>query len=202
MEVHNSPDNRIFTIGHSNQSIDQFLSLLSKYQIDVVVDTRSSPYSKFSPQFNQDNLKLSVKEARRKYLFMGHELGGRPRQSIFYDEDGYVLYWKIAESEPFQEGIHRLRNGIARFTVAVLCSEENPIHCHRRLLIGRVLKQFGVQILHIRSNGLLQSEDQLEQLDSGYTKQMSFLSEAKEDVPWRSIQSVSQKRMLVNSLKP
>jgi uncharacterized protein (DUF488 family) len=198
METHIVPTSSVFTIGHSNHSIEDFLELLSKYDIDVVVDTRSSPFSKFSPHFNQDSLKNSVKLADKKYLFLGRELGGKPKQPFYYDEEGYVLYWKIAESEPFQMGIERLTRGIAKFTVALLCSEENPIHCHRRLLIGRVLQQAGVKIRHIRGSGSLQTEEDLEHLTGTSAKQMTFLSQ-DEDEPWRSIQSVLQRKPQLSS---
>lgn len=192
---------KIFTIGHSNHQIDFFLSLLERHEIDVLVDTRSSPFSKFSPQFNQHNLKLSVRESGRKYLFLGLELGGKPKDSFFYDDEGYVLYWKIAESDLFQQGIQRLQNGIASYTVALLCSEEDPLHCHRRLLIGRVLRQTGVESLHIRGSGLVQTDPQLENRKS--SKQLAIFSATNEEQQiWRSIQSVSQKKPQLSSFAP
>lgn len=188
---------RIFTIGHSNRRIADFLALLGEHEIDVLVDTRSSPFSKFAPQFNQQNLKLSVREAGKKYLFLGMELGGKPKDPIFYNDEGYVLYWKIAESDPFKHGITRIRAGIASYTVALLCSEEDPSHCHRRLLIGRVLRQFGIELLHIRGNGLIQAESELEA--STNSNQLAIFGERNEEQPWRSIQSVSPRKPLVSS---
>jgi uncharacterized protein (DUF488 family) len=142
--------NSVFTIGHSNQPIEAFIALLVKYDIEVLVDIRSFPFSKFAKQFDQDGLSSALMQAQRKYLFLGHELGGRPNEAHFYDEEGYVLYWKIAESARFQHAIERLRNGISKYRVALLCSEENPLHCHRRLLVARVLKNCGVDVRHIR----------------------------------------------------
>lgn len=199
MEAPATSSNKIFTIGHSNHPIEVFLALLSKYDIDVLVDTRSSPFSKFSPQFNQDALKHSVKTAGRKFLFLGSELGGKPKASVYYDEEGFVLYWKIAESKPFQEGIERLKKGIAQYTVALLCSEENPVHCHRRLLVGRVLQNSGIELSHIRGNGLLQTEAELELLTGTSAKQMTFFREAEEDEQWKSIQSVLQRKPQLSS---
>lgn len=181
---------RVFTVGHSNHTIENFLQLLAHQHIGVLVDTRSLPFSKFSPQFNQENLKGAVKSAGRKYLFLGRELGGKPKDESFYDEEGYVLYWKIAESLLFQQGIERLRKGIASYTVALLCSEEDPLHCHRRLLIGRVLSTLGVELLHIRGNGLVQTELELELTKRPSTEQMTILFGPKEEKPWRSVQSV------------
>src|SRR5438552_15968644 len=95
----------VFTIGHSNHRIEDFLELLRRFDIDVVADVRSAPFSKFSPHFNQSNVMLAVKDAGRKYVFLGRELGGKPKDSAFYDDDGHVQYWKLAESAAFQQGI-------------------------------------------------------------------------------------------------
>lgn len=193
---------KIFTIGHSNHPIENFLSLLAKHSIDVLVDTRSSPFSKFSPQFNQQNLKLFIKEAERKYLFLGAELGGKPKDATFYDAEGYVLYWKIAESDLFQNAIQRVRSGITNHSVALLCSEEDPMHCHRRLLIGRVLQNMGVELLHIRGNGEIQTEFEIKNETGESVNQLNIFGAAAEEQPWRSIQSVSQKKPQLSSLAP
>lgn len=92
---------------------------------------------------------------------MGRELGGRPQDSEFYDAEGFVLYSQIAESPLFLEGIDRLMKGIKTYRVAVMCGEENPANCHRRLLVGRVLAKRGVSVRHIRGDGTIQDEDEL-----------------------------------------
>jgi len=151
----------VFTIGHSNHSLETFVGLLKSHKIDVLVDVRSKPFSRFSPQFNKENLEKAVKASGIKYLFLGKELGGRPQGSEFYDNHGFVLYSRIAESPLFLEGIDRLMEGIKTYRVAVMCSEENPVNCHRRLLVGRVLAKRGVSVRHIRGDGTVQDEDEL-----------------------------------------
>lgn len=183
----------VFTIGHSNRSIEDFLALVKRHNIEYLVDVRSAPFSKFSPQFNQDNLKLALIQAARKYLFLGRELGGKPQESQFYDDEGYVLYWKIAESELFRRAIDRLRNGIELYKVALLCGEEDPTQCHRRLLIGRVLKQHAVEVLHIRGDGSVQNDAELEALSEDSLKQMKLFTEPEKSEPWRSAQPVLRK---------
>jgi uncharacterized protein (DUF488 family) len=96
-------------------------------------------------------------------LFLGKELGGRPESSEFYDAEGFVLYSRIAESPLFLEGIERLITGITTYRVALMCGEENPANCHRRLLVGRVLAKRGVSVRHIRGDGTVQDEDELAQ---------------------------------------
>jgi len=88
----------IFTIGHSNHSLEVFINLLQSHKIDVLVDVRSKPFSRFSPQFNKDGLEKAVRASGIKYLFLGKELGGRPESSELYDAEGFVLYSRIDES--------------------------------------------------------------------------------------------------------
>lgn len=151
----------VYTIGHSNYSIDALVKLLRLHAIEVVADVRSSPYSKYSPQFNTDVLKSAMKNAGFAYLFLGKEVGGRPDDLAFYDPAGHVLYSKLAESKLFRDGIERLLNGIGKYRVAMMCSEEDPTDCHRRLLISRVLAQRGIEVIHIRGDGRLQPEREL-----------------------------------------
>ena len=181
---------KIYTVGHSNHSTKRFLDLLAEHGIDVLVDVRSAPYTKYSVHFNREFLERSIKTAGLKYLFFGNELGGMPKNSAFYDEDGYVLYWKIAESKPFIETIERLKKGVSLYTVALMCGEENPTHCHRRLLIGRVLEESGIEVLHIRANGSIESEKDIAEKDEPKAVQMTFFSEPVEETPWRSSHTV------------
>src|SRR5205814_8178101 len=145
----------LYTIGHSNQELKDFLSLLNQHQIEVLVDVRSSPYSRFAPQFNQDEIKRTLTANGVRYLFMGDLLGGRPTDESFYDKGGHVMYWRLAQSPLFQEGIRRLENGMSEYRIAIMCSEEDPIECHRALLIGRVMTDKGTEVSHIRAQGIL-----------------------------------------------
>lgn len=175
----------IFTVGHSNHSLEMFIDLLKSHKIDVLVDVRSKPFSRFSAQFNKEELKNAVQASGIKCVFLGREIGGRPESSEFYDVEGFVLYSRLAESTLFHEGIDRLIKGIKTYRVAVMCSEENPVNCHRRLLVGRVLAKRGVSVRHIRGDGTVQDEDELareEYQSKGLHAQLSLL-ESNEEVP-------------------
>jgi uncharacterized protein (DUF488 family) len=152
---------RVLTIGHSNHTTEHFLDLLKSHGVQVVVDTRSQPYSKYSTQFDQKDLKQSLGVSGIRYLYLGRELGGRPEGEEFYDADGHVLYDRVAKTSQFQEGLSRLELGIRECQVAMLCAEENPAACHRRLLIGRVLLQRGIQVAHVRGDGRVQTEEEV-----------------------------------------
>jgi uncharacterized protein (DUF488 family) len=184
----------VFTIGHSIHSLEKLMSLLSANRIDVLVDIRSEPYSRKVSHFNKDNLEKEIKKRGLKYLFLGKELGGRPTKRQFYDQEGFVLYSKIADSPDFKSGLELVLNGIEKFRVALMCSEENPANCHRRLLVGRVLASGGVEVFHIRADGSIQSEEQIlsDQYKRNGDMNQQSLFVGEESSEWKSTQSVSK----------
>jgi uncharacterized protein (DUF488 family) len=185
----------VYTVGHSAHSFEQFASLLKGQGIEVVVDTRSAPYSRFAPQFDREILQRELSQAGFRYLFLGAELGGRPKNSEYYDESGHVLYSRITRDPAFVAGIERLERGMAQFRVALLCGEEDPAHCHRRLLVARVLVERGHQILHLRGDGHVQADDEVS-AESGkklVNEQPALFAELDED-QWRSTASVSPRK--------
>ena len=184
-------DTGILTIGHSHHAMEHFLDLLSRHEVQVVADVRSHPYSKFASQFDREPLIEVLRAAGFRYVYLGAELGGRPRGDAFYDRDGRVLYDRVAMSPVFRDGLARLKSGIQRQAVTLLCAEEDPAGCHRRLLVGRVLTDGGIAVAHIRGDGRLQTEQELR---SAETHDQMELFEEMEAAPWKSIPSVSQKR--------
>lgn len=208
--MNNSPDNergKLFTIGHSNHSLDDLVKLLIDNNVQVLVDVRSYPYSKFASQFDSPLLKRAVTGKGIKYMYFGRELGGRPHDPTFYDQEGYVLYNLVAQSPAFLKNIKRLVSGVEKkHRITLMCSEEDPKYCHRRLLIGRALAQYGIAELHIRGNGQIQTEDELSGLSSEKSngQQLSMFAERKEE-NWRSaksIRSALQNGEQKNSSKP
>jgi uncharacterized protein (DUF488 family) len=177
----------ILTIGHSNHSLEHFVSLLRCHLVQVVADVRSHPYSAYASTFDHEALAKSLHTAGFQYVYLGNELGGRPRGHVYYDTDGRVLYGKVAESSAFRSGLARLEKGLRQSIVAVLCAEENPAGCHRRLLVSRVLAERGVMVQHIRGDGRLQTEGELQDA------QLS-LFDGTEAPAWKSIPSVLLKK--------
>jgi uncharacterized protein (DUF488 family) len=188
------------TIGHSSHTAAHFLGLLQQHRIEVLVDTRSAPYSRYSPHFDRDELRDSVTAAGMKYLYLGDVVGGRPREEAHYDEHGRARYGKMGKDKEFLDGIERLERGADEFRVALMCSEEDPTHCHRRLLIGRVLIERGAQLQHIRGDGSLQEEQQVAESSGKALVEMqpALFTEMDED-KWRSTASVLPKNQQPNS---
>jgi uncharacterized protein (DUF488 family) len=197
---------RLFSIGHSNHAAEAFLDLLKKHDIGVLVDVRSHPYSRYAAQFDASVLKAVLARAGIKYLYLGRELGGRPEDTDYYDTEGHVLYARLATSPVFLEGIARLERGVDTYRVALMCAEEDPRDCHRRLLIGRVLKDRGIELDHIRGNGQLQTEEDLarEVARQGFDNEQIALFDAPgspQEVAWRSTRSVSRRSPPPSSLE-
>jgi len=189
METGSNTSLRVLTIGHSNHQVEHFLDLLKSHSVEVVADTRSYPYSEYATQFDQKPLKMALEADGIRYVFLGRELGGRPDGDEFYDDQGHVLYDRVAETELFQEGVLRLEKGIREYKVAMLCAEENPAACHRRLLIGRVLLNRGIQVDHIRGDGRIQTETEVA-AETNPNKDQLALFEKVEAEPWKSIPAI------------
>ena len=150
----------VYTIGHSNHSPEMFLGLLRKHGVDEVVDVRSSPASRYYPQFNHGVLSDALERAGIEYVFLGGELGGRPADRSCYDEDGRVSYTRLAETDLFDDGIGRVVRAADERRVAVMCSEKDPQDCHRALLIAGALGERGVAVEHILADGSVENHDE------------------------------------------
>ena len=154
----------IFSIGHSNHTIDKFLSLLAKSEINMVVDVRSAPFSRMFPQFNQETLKKSLNENSIGYLFLGDQIGGRSNDPDDY-LDGQVVYKALAQKEAFKAGVERLKEGSTKYRIALLCSEKEPLDCHRTLLVSEALANSDIPVGHIHADGTVEAhEDALARL--------------------------------------
>ena len=189
-----------FTLGHSNHAAETWLALVGQHQIEVVVDTRSSPYSKYARHFDKELMQRSLEQAGVRYLFLGAELGGRPANPDYYDASGHVLYSRLRDDARFKAAIARLEDGMERFRVALVCGEEDPAHCHRRLLIGRVLNERGHTMLHIRGDGRIETDETVATASgkSLVGVQRELFAEIEED-KWRSTASVLPKKAPANS---
>jgi uncharacterized protein (DUF488 family) len=178
---------QIFTIGHSNHSVEHFQRLLSEYGVEVLVDVRSWPHSRYVEWVDRSRIAEVAQAVGARYLFLGKELGGRPDPAEFYDSAGYVLYGRLAKSAQFRAGIKRLCRGAERYRVAIMCSEENPASCHRRLLVSKVLLEEGWTVNHIRGDGRCEAESKPIALSEG-----SLFDD--EESLWRSSLSVSRRQ--------
>jgi uncharacterized protein (DUF488 family) len=153
----------IYTLGHSNVPASRIVALLQQHQIQAVVDVRSSPYSRFSPQFNKKALAETLAAAGIEYQFAGDQLGGRPQDPSCYsggqlpqnkaDYARLLVYDAVTTKPFFLAGIQHLLELADTHRTAILCSEADPDKCHRNHLIGKYLEAQGVEVVHIRIPG-------------------------------------------------
>jgi len=163
MDVDNSK-NILFSIGHSTHTIDKFTCLLKRFGIEVIADVRSSPYSKYAPQFNKDVLENVLRNASIEYMFLGRELGARRSEEDCYIE-GQAKYEVIAHSPIFRAGLERLLEAIKTYRVALMCSEGDPIVCHRTILVCREIIKLSpdLKITHILGDGTTETHEHLQE---------------------------------------
>lgn len=151
----------VFTIGHSNHSIDAFIALLRRHGVSAVCDVRSHPYSRYATQYSGHALKAALANAGIAYVFLGKELGARSDNPACYKQ-GKVQYDRLAQEPGFAEGIKRIIHGMDRYRITLMCTEKDPIECHRALLVARKLFDTGIQIKHIHADGTIETHEAME----------------------------------------
>lgn len=160
----------LYTIGHSQHSINYFASLLKKYNIDYLLDVRSTPYSKYAEQYNKENISRYMNFSEIKYSFMGKYFGARPQDKALYNSEGYLDFEKVRESTFFNRGVKNVILGLNQgHKIALMCTEKEPIDCHRAILVARAFELQGINAKHILADGSVMTQQQLnEQLLQRY----------------------------------
>lgn len=154
---------KLFTIGYSSYSLIDFIQVLKEHDILFVVDVRSSPYSRYFPEFNKDNLKDNLKKEQIRYLFLGENLGARINASECYNSEGKAQYDRIAQHPLFLNGIDRLKAGLKKYRIILMCAEKDPLNCHRNILVCKNMKSYDLSIYHILGDGKIEENSLSEQ---------------------------------------
>lgn len=150
----------IYSIGHGNKKMEDFVKELNSFNILFLLDIRSKPYSKWSPQFNKENLERELKIQDINYVYAGDTLGGLPEDRSCYDFSGKVVYDLIKEKDFFKTGLKRLTTANEKkINIAIMCSESKPEECHRSKLIGQELLKKHISVNHIISFDKLKSQE-------------------------------------------
>lgn len=151
----------ILTIGHSNHKVERFLELIRGSGVTAIADVRSSPRSRFAPWFNRDALTAHLRAAGISYVYMGDALGGRPTDPAHYTE-GAADYEAMAATQEFAAALVRVAAGAERYRIALMCSEKEPLDCHRCLLVGRRLAERGETVAHVHADGRIEGQPEIE----------------------------------------
>jgi len=145
----------VYTLGHSNVSADRIVELLNGHGVEILVDVRHTPYSRYNPQFNRESLAARAQEAGVDYRYAGDALGGL-RANPTYRSGDETSYADIRRRGDYQAGLTQLLREATSHRTAILCSEEDPARCHRHHLIAQDLLRRGVEVRHIRGDASLE----------------------------------------------
>jgi uncharacterized protein (DUF488 family) len=172
----------LFTIGHSNHTLEKFIGLLKQHHITAIADVRSIPFSRFNPHFNREALEASLHRANISYVHMGQQLGARRDEPECFvgKQANYEL---VAQLSNFRAGIDRLLAGSQQQRIALMCAEKDPITCHRTVLITRAFRHTAITVSHILDSGQLESAAAAEErmMDATQTPRAD-LFQSKEDL--------------------
>jgi len=140
----------IYTVGHSNLTFMRFLSLIQANNISHIIDIRSIPYSRYAPWSNKSRLPDILRPFHIQYTYLGHKLGGKkPSLKNLQKQQG------VTSQENYDDAIQTLLHISMRDNLALLCTEEDPAHCHRQHIIAQTLLDSNVKVIHILKNGNL-----------------------------------------------
>jgi uncharacterized protein (DUF488 family) len=176
----------VVTIGYGSRSLEDFLGLLVRYDIRIVVDIRSRPYSRHQPEFSREAVKLALARTGVRYAFMGDALGGRPDDPTCYI-DGKVDYGICRERQVYRDAVARLARAAHKEPViGLMCAELKPHECHRAKLVGASLSERGVAVSHIDEKGHLRTQADILMLAAGGQESLfgpSFLTSRRRYAP-------------------
>ena len=149
----------IFTIGHSNRPLEEFLELLSENEIELLADVRTVPRSRHNPQFSKENLSRSLPRHGIEYVHIpalgglrGHKRSDTPSHNTAWENASFRNYADYAETQPFREGLAELVELARKKRTAYMCAEAVWWRCHRRIITDYLLAQ-GWKVRHIMAPG-------------------------------------------------
>ena len=145
----------VYTIGYTGFSIESFVNELQNHGINVVIDVRSSPYSERYADYNKDKLELLLPSKKIYYRNYIKEFGARQDNKLFYSREGVLDFDVFSKSEQFLSGVEKIKNSIAKgYKIAFLCAENEPVQCHRTILVARHFHELGYNVVHLKPNNI------------------------------------------------
>lgn len=148
----------LYTVGHSQRSLDDLLAVLRAAGIATLVDVRRRPQSLRHPQFDEDSLRSAAATAGMQYHWAGRQLGGQraphadsPHRALA--DDGLRGYADYMDQDAFAKAATQLAGLAGRAPTAILCAEREPLHCHRSLIADYLTLQ-GVEVIHLLDSGV------------------------------------------------
>ncbi|SHH67810.1 Protein of unknown function, DUF488 [Clostridium collagenovorans DSM 3089] len=153
----------IYTIGHSNYPMERLIDMLRHHNINCVVDIRGTPYSKYNVQYDREDFRETLIRLGFTYIYMGKEFAANRINKVSYNSEGYSDFEKVVKEEDFLNGIERLKIGCEKgYKIAILAAMQDPIRCHRAILMGKPLIENGFNVRHILHDYSLGTQEDIE----------------------------------------
>ncbi|WP_092921599.1 DUF488 domain-containing protein [Romboutsia hominis] len=154
---------QVFAIGHSNYPIEKLIDILNQYNINCVVDIRETPYSRYNIQYNREDFCKTLRKEGFIYIYMGKEFGARRGSKESYNREGFADFEKVSKEDIFKKGIERIKDGCKKgYKIALLGAMQDPIRCHRSILVGRRLNENGINVKYILHEGDVAEQEDIE----------------------------------------
>jgi len=153
----------IYTIGHSTHHADYFLELLREYAVNCIIDVRSVAASSYNPQYNEEPFKNFLKNNKIIYMHFAEEFGARQTDPNLLDDEGKLDFDKVRKSWFFKSGLERVWQGVEKgYVMALMCSESEPLDCHRFSMVSVGLQTDGFEVKHILKDKSVKTNKELE----------------------------------------